>query len=90
VVTSLEEVDLVGADQVDDPVFLGEAAGPGARREILEWFGFADATDGVAQDRLNDGEGPEGDLPAGFDPEPEVLQELELEYGDPFGRASDT
>jgi hypothetical protein len=70
-------------------VFLGEAPGPGTSREVLEWLRFPDAVRGVTQDRLNDGEGTEGDLSIRFHPEPQVLQELGLEDGDPLGRADD-
>ncbi len=88
-VTSLEEVQLFATYQIDDTVFLGEAPGPGTSRKVPEWFRFPDAMKGVAQDRLNDDEGPGGDPSIGFHPEPQVLQELELEYGDPLGRADD-
>jgi hypothetical protein len=88
VIAGLEEVDLVATDEVDNPVLLGEPARPGAGREELERFRFADASKRVAKYGLDDRENSECDPPVGFDPEPEVLPELELEDRDPLGPAA--
>lgn len=48
----LQEIDTVVADEVDQAVFLGEAAGPDAGGEIFEGFRLTDAGEGVAHDGL--------------------------------------
>lgn len=78
-VPRLKEVDAVVADEIDDAVLLGEAARPDSGAEVLQWLGLPQALEGVAENRLDEVEGPEGDAAVRVDPEPEVFEELLLE-----------
>ncbi len=52
-IARLEEVDTTISDEVDDAVLLCEAARPRTCWEVLEGFRFADATEGVLEDRFD-------------------------------------
>lgn len=80
-IPTLEKIDPVIADEVDNAMFLGEAAGPDAGGEILEGFGFADAGEGIAHDGLYQVEGAERHLAVSLDPVAQVVTELRLEDG---------
>jgi hypothetical protein len=90
VIAGLEEADSVGANQVNDPVFLCEAARPRARWKVLERFRLADATKGVAEHRLDNTESTKRHLPVGFCPESEVFDELRLKDRQAFRRTRGT
>lgn len=78
-VTRLKKVDPVVTDQIDDAVFLGQTAGPGACGNELEWLRFADAGKRIMHDRLDKVESPECHLAVGFHPIPQVFAEFLLE-----------
>lgn len=80
-IPTLEKIDPVIADKIDNAMFLGEAAGPDARGEILEWLRLADAGEGIAHDGLYQVEGAERHLAVSFDPVAQVVTELRLEDG---------
>jgi hypothetical protein len=81
VVARLEKVDPNSANQVDDPVLLGEAAGPGTGRQILQRLRLPDSLEGVAHDRLDQVEGPERNPAVGLNPEPQILAKFGVEDG---------
>ena len=78
-VPGLQEVDARRGDEVDETVFLGQAAGPSAGELVLERFGLADASDRVAQHRFDEAQQAQGRGPVGLDPPGEVGQEVAVE-----------
>jgi len=52
-VPRLQEIDAVVADQIDDAVLLGQAAGPDAGGKVFQRFRLADSGKGVAQNRCH-------------------------------------
>lgn len=80
-ISGLEEIDAVVADEVNEAVFLGEAAGTDAGGKILERFRFADTAEGIAYDGLDKIEGTQRHLAVGLDPVAEVVVEFRLENG---------
>lgn len=75
-ITRLEEVDPIRADQIDEAMFLGDAAGPRSRRQVLQWFRFADPHKWIAYDGLDEVEHSQRDGPICRHPEAKVLAEL--------------
>src|SRR4051794_10276027 len=61
VVASLEEVDPIVADEVDDPMLLGQPTRPDAGPEVLERLGLANSAERVTDDGLDQVEGADGD-----------------------------
>jgi len=49
-VASLEEIDSIFADDVDDSVFLGQPSRPRARQDMFEGFGLADSRERIRKD----------------------------------------
>jgi hypothetical protein len=49
-ITGLQEIDTVGAEQADHAVFLGQAPRPDAGGQILKRLRFADVGEGIAKD----------------------------------------
>jgi hypothetical protein len=84
VVSGLQEIDGFLADAIYQPVFLRDTARPTPGEHILERFGFARAFERVSHDCVNQIEDPDCSGTLVFHPEPEVLKELRLEYGDPL------
>jgi hypothetical protein len=80
-IPGLEEIYSVIANEVYEPMFLGKAAGPDARREIFERFRLANSLEWVAYNRLDKVECAQGNLSIDFDPVAEVFPELRLEDG---------
>jgi hypothetical protein len=63
VIPRLEEVDAITSDEANEAMFLGEASRPGPWRQVLQWFGLANALKRIARDRLNQVEDPESNFP---------------------------
>jgi len=59
-VPHLQEIDAVVADQIDDSVLLGKAAGPDAGGKVFQRFRLADSGKGVAQNRFHNNQGAQG------------------------------
>lgn len=59
-VPRLQEIDAVAADQIDDAVLLGKAAGPDAGGKVFQRFRLADPGKGIAQNRFHDDQGAQG------------------------------
>ncbi len=78
-VPSVRKVDGALPDDVEKAVFLGEAARPEARAEILQMLGFADAAEWFSQHGLDKRHETQGNAPVGFDPEAQILAKLCLE-----------
>lgn len=77
----LQKIDAVIADEIDNPMFLGETAGPKAGGKILERFRLADADEGITHDGLDQVEGTERHLAVSLDPVAQIVTELRLENG---------
>jgi hypothetical protein len=75
----LEEVDPVFADQIDDPVLLGQAPRPGAREDVLERLRLTFSLKRIAQHGVDDLQCAQRRPAVGLDPETQVFQELALE-----------
>src|SRR5574341_1690124 len=84
-VPGLEEVNALSADQIHDPMLLGQAAGPRPGEDILQRLGLADAPERVPQDRLDQVQSTQRHSPIRFYPVPKVLDELRMEDGKPLG-----
>jgi hypothetical protein len=80
-IPALQEIDAFVADEIDDTVFLGQAARPYAGAEIFQGLGFADSGKGVAHDRLDKVKCPERGFTVCLDPEAKVFTEFRLEHG---------
>ena len=86
----MEEVDPVWGDEVDEPMFLGDATRPAACKLELEGLWLADAYEGVSHDCLDEVEDPDCNAPILFEPVHEVLAELELEDAGAWARTGTT
>ena len=64
-IASLQEVDAIVADEIDDPVLLREAAQPGSCQTTLQGLGLADARERIADGRFDLVKDPAA-LPLGF------------------------
>jgi len=74
-VPGLVEINAVSADQIHDPMLLGQAAGPRAGKDILQRLGLADAPERVPQDRLDQVQSTKRHSPIRFYPVPKGLDE---------------
>src|SRR5213593_4564683 len=81
-IACLQEVDPVRADEIDDAMFLRQAAGPGSRGEELQRLRPPDPGKGLAHDGLDQIERPERDLAVRIDPVPKILAELWVKDGE--------
>jgi hypothetical protein len=84
VVPSLEEIDALISDAVDQTVFLCDTARPATRKHKSQWLWFSWAVEGVAQDCFNEIENSDRYSALIFDPKPQVLKELGLKDSNPF------
>jgi len=95
VVARLQKVDAVVPDEIDETMFFGQPARPGALVKMTERLGLSDPFEGVAEDRLDQIECPQGSLSVRIHPETEIFQEFLVKDGNPlpsaqrarFGRA---
>ncbi len=78
-VPALQEVDARRSDEVDETVFLGQAAGPGAGELVLQRLRLADAGERVAQHGLDEAQEPQGGRAVVLDPPGEVGEEVPVE-----------
>lgn len=65
-------------------MLLGDAPRPCPRQHVLERLGFADGSEGIAEDRLDEVEHAECHVAVGVDPVSEVSAELGVEDGEAF------
>src|SRR5205085_7266697 len=75
-IAGLQEVDAVAGDAVGDAVLLGQAARPDAGPQVLQRLGLANALEGIANDGLDEVEGPQRDAAVRLHPVAQVLAEL--------------
>lgn len=84
VVSGLKEIDRFIGNAVDQPVFLGDTTRPAAGEHMSQRFGLSRAFERITHDCLYKIEDSYGDAALVFDPKPQVLKKLGLEYGDPL------
>ena len=75
----LQKIHPVIAHQIHQPVFLGDASGPDAGRQVFERFGFADALERVAHDGFDQFQDAQGHAAVGLNPVTQVFAEFGLE-----------
>ena len=75
-VPRLKEVDSAFANEIDEAVLLSDPAGPTPCKIELEWLGFAGSLEGVAEDRFDQVEDAQRDLPVCADPVVEIVAKL--------------
>lgn len=51
-ISGLEKVDPVVPNEVDEAMFLGQAARPGSREQMFQGLRFPDAGEGLSKDRF--------------------------------------
>ena len=77
-VAGLEEVDAVVSDEVDEPVFLGQTAGPDVGAEMPKGFWLPEPRERVGHDGFDKGDDFESDPSIVLDPVTKVFSELVL------------
>jgi hypothetical protein len=83
-IAGLQEVDLTVAHAVHKAMLLSEPSRPGSSEKMLERLGLPDPRERIAQDCLDQIQGPQRDLSISFDPDPEVFAKFRLENGNPI------
>jgi len=82
VVTSLEEVDPLVANKIDDAVLLRYMPRPSARRwKVLQRFRLSNSREGVAKDGFDQSNDAECRLSIGDHPKLQIFNELLLKDG---------
>jgi hypothetical protein len=82
-VPCLQKVDSILADQIHDAMFLREAAGPCAGRQILQGLRFSHASEGVSQYCLYQIQSSECCFSINLNPVAQVFNELRMKYSAP-------
>jgi hypothetical protein len=67
-IASLQEVDALISDQVNDPMLLRQTTRPRASRQILQRFWLADSGEWITYDCLDQIERAQGNLAVGCHP----------------------
>jgi hypothetical protein len=89
VIPSLEEIDAIVRDEVDHPVFLGQASRPDVRTQMPEGLRLAEPGERVRHDRFDERGDLQSDTSVVFDPVPKVFPELVLKDAVPTSRDDD-
>ena len=89
VVAGLKEVDAIVSDKVDEPVFLGQTAGPDVRAEVPKRFRLSEPGEWVGHNGFDKGEDFESHPSVVLDPETKVFSELVLKDAVPTSRDGD-
>jgi hypothetical protein len=74
----LQEIYPLISDQIDETVFLPQAAGPGSWRQVFQRLGLANAAERVAQNGFNQIKGPQSDLAVGCYPIAQIFNEFAM------------
>ena len=78
-VESLNELDLVARDNVDDSVFLSQTPRPNPRPVVFQRLWHADTAKRIANNRLDEIKGPDRQSAVRTDPVTQVIPELGVE-----------
>ncbi len=81
-VAGLQEIDAGFCHAVNQAVFLCNTPRPATRKGMSQWFRLTDTLKRVSHNCLNQFEGSQRHASVRLDPEPKVLDEFALEYGD--------
>jgi len=84
VVAGLQEFDSVVVYEVNDPMFLGQTARPGAAASVFQGLRHSDAVKWVANDCLYEIQGPERKPPIGSNPVSKVVPKFWMDDNDPL------
>jgi len=79
VIPGLQEIDSVPGHPINQAMFLGDPPGPSAGEQILQRLGLADASEGIAQNRLNQLKDAQCNGPVRLHPVTQVGSELRME-----------
>ena len=88
-VAGLEEVDAIVSDEVDEPVFLGQTAGPDVGAEVPKGFRLSEPRERVGHDDFYKMKDFESDSSVVLDPVTKVFSELVLKDAVPTSRDGD-
>lgn len=77
-IAALEEQDPIREHEVDESMFLAEAAGPGARQDVFQRLRFAEPREWVPEARIDKVKNLESDFAVRLHPVPEIVPELRL------------
>ncbi len=87
-VTGLQEINSVLADQINNAMFFCQPPGPRAARKVFERFRLPDALKRLVRDRLNQIQRAKRHLTVGLDSKSEILGKFRLkDRGTSSGRA---
>jgi len=67
-ITSLQEIDAIIAHEIDEPLFLRNAARPDTSAQVFEWFRFADTAEGITHDCLDEAQAAQRGSTVSFNP----------------------
>jgi hypothetical protein len=87
VIAGLKEIDPLFANDIDDPVLLGQPPCPRTREDVFQWLGLANTSKGISQDGLDEVQSAQSNLAVNLDPVPEIFPKLRLKDGDPLAPA---
>lgn len=80
-IAGLKEVNPIAVDEINQPMFLCNAAGPRSRGQVFQWLRFADTRKWIAHNGLNEITHPKRNRPIRTNPVAKVLTEFWLEDG---------
>jgi len=82
-VTRLQKINSILADQVNNAMLLREAARPCTGRKMLQWLRLSDAGKRFSQNGFNQIKSPKCRLSVRFDPITKIFPKLGMKYGTP-------
>jgi hypothetical protein len=80
VIPALDEIHAIGADHIDNPMFLRNSARPNTIPEMLQKFRFTDTAEWLAHYCFHEIENFQGNFPIGTDPVNKVFPKLRMKY----------
>ena len=84
-IAGLEKIYALVADLIHKAMLLCEAPGPATGQEVLDWFGFAGALEGITHDRLDEISYPDCRIPpVGLNPIPQVFSGFGMKDSEPL------
>ena len=76
VISCLQKVDSIGADEVHNAVLLGETTRPSSSSKVFQWLRFTDPLKRISQDSFDKSKRSQGYLAIYFNPKPQIFAEL--------------
>jgi hypothetical protein len=87
-VPALQEINAFLGNEVNHPVFLGDATRPHSRSEVFESLRLSNSFDWISERCLNKIQHFDRNPSVRFHPIPQVLQKFRLKYGFPANGVS--